>query len=145
MITLNPYLVFNGNCEEAFNFYKEVFDGEILFMGRYKDVPGRDRNLFPNSTDEQVMHATLRINAETVLMGNDSGESYGKSNAPIINNFFLYVSTGNKEEAYHIFDNLAKNGKIIMPIAETFWSTHYGMVTDRFGISWKITFDPEKK
>ena len=142
MITLNPYLVFKDNCEDAFNFYKVVFDGVILFMGRYKDVPQADRHLFPNSADEKIMHASLQINKDTVLMGCDSIETYEQSKA---NNFYLYISTGNQEEAYRIFNELSAEGKIIMPISQTFWSTHYGMVNDKFGIHWKITFDPNKK
>jgi PhnB protein len=145
MITLNPYLVFKDNCEDAFNFYKVVFDGNILFMGRYKDVPQADKRLFPNSSDEKIMHATLQINAETILMGNDSIKVYEQPKSTCENNFYLYISTGNEEEAYRIFNDLSTEGKVIMPIAKTFWSTHFGMVTDKFGIRWKITFDPGKK
>jgi PhnB protein len=145
MITLNPYLVFKDNCEEAFHFYKTVFGGEILFMGHYKDVPQVTRQLFPGSTDEQIMHATLQINAETVLMGNDSVETYEKSKGAFTNNFFLYISTENQTDAYRIFDELSIEGKITMPITQTFWSTHYGIVIDKFGINWKITFDPDQK
>ncbi|MES2377590.1 MAG: VOC family protein [Bacteroidota bacterium] len=144
MITLNPYLVFKDNCEEAFNFYKTVFGGDILFMGRYKDVPAGTRQLFPLSPDEKIMHATLQINAETVLMGNDSAETYERAKGTFINNFFLYISTGDQADAYRIFNELSVDGSITMPIAQTFWSTHYGMVVDKFGIQWKITFDPDK-
>lgn len=144
MITLNPYLVFKDNCEEAFNFYKTVFGGEILYMGRYKDVPPETRQFFPLSPDDKIMHATLQINAETVLMGNDSAETYERAKSAFINNFFLYISTGDEAEAYRIFNELSTEGTITMPIARTFWSTHYGMVTDKFGIQWKITFDPGK-
>jgi len=145
LITLNPYLVFKDNCEDAFNFYKVIFGGSILFIGRYKDVPHKDRNLFPMSSDEKIMHATLQLNPETVLMGCDSIETYEQSKSMLANNFYIYISTGNEEEAYHIFNGLLTEGKVIMPITQTFWSTHYGMVTDKFGIRWKITFDPDKK
>ena len=138
MLTLNPYLVFKDNCEDAFNFYKVVFNGIILFMGRYKDVPQEHRQLFAASTDEMIMHATLQINTNTTIMGCDSIESYDSSK----DNFYLYISTETQDEAYRIFNELAMDGKIIMPISQTFWSTHYGMVIDKFGISWKITFDP---
>jgi PhnB protein len=144
MLTLNPYLVFKDNCEEAFNFYKAVFNGEILFMGRYKDVPAVTRQFFPLSPDNKIMHATLQINAETVLMGNDSAETYERAKGAFINNFFLYVSTEDRADAYRIFDELSVGGSITMPLAQTFWSTHYGMVVDKFGIHWKITFDPDK-
>ena len=145
MITLNPYLVFRDTCEEAFHFYETVFGGEILYMGRYKDVPQDTRQFFPGSTDEQIMHATLKINAKTVLMGNNNAAAYDKLKGAFTNTFFLYISTENKEDAYRIFDELSAEGKITMPMTETFWSTNYGMVTDRFGINWKITFNPGQK
>ncbi|MEO6523970.1 MAG: VOC family protein [Mucilaginibacter sp.] len=145
MIKLSPYLIFKDNCEAAFHFYQTVFGGEILFMGRYKDVPEETRQWFPGSTDEQIMHATLQINAETVLMGNDSVEAYEKSKGTFTNNFFLYINTESQADAYRIFDELSAGGKITMPISQTFWSTHYGIVVDKFGINWKITFDPDQK
>jgi len=145
MLTINPYLVFRDNCEEAFHFYKEVFGGEILYMGSYKDMPQKTRELFPGSTDEQIMHGTLKINAQTVLMGNDNVDAYEKANGSFMNNFFLYINTETQTDAYHIFSELSTGGKIVMPIAQTFWSSHYGIVTDKFGINWKITFDPESK
>ncbi|MVN22375.1 VOC family protein [Mucilaginibacter arboris] len=145
MMTLNPYLVFKDNCEEAFNFYKVIFGGNILFMGRYKDVPQGDKQWFPMAQDEKIMHATLQLNAETLLMGCDSLETHEQSKTVFLNNFYLYISTDNEEEAYRIFNGLAVGGKIIMPITQTFWSTHYGMLADKFGIYWKITFNPNKQ
>ncbi|MFD1255926.1 VOC family protein [Mucilaginibacter terrae] len=145
MITLNPYLIFKDNCEEAFNFYKTVFGGSILFMGRYKDVPQENKQLFPLSHNEKIMHTTLQINAQTVLMGCDSAETYERARGAFINNFYLYISTGDKADAYRIFNELSIGGNITMPISQTFWSTHYGMVIDKFGIYWKITFNPDKK
>jgi len=144
MITLNPYLIFKNNCEEAFDFYKLLFGGEFLYIGRYKDVPQADRQLFPISLDEKIMHASLQINTKTVLMGCDSIETFEQSTTALVNNFYLYISTNSQEEAYRIFNELSAKGKIIMPIDRTFWSTHYGMVTDKFGIHWKIIFTPEQ-
>jgi PhnB protein len=142
MLTIDPYLVFKDNCEAAFHFYQEVFGGEILYLGRYKEMPTASRAFFPGSTDEQIMHGTLKINTQMVLMGNDNVDIYEKTNGAFINNFFLYVNTENEADAYRIFNELSTDGKIVMPIAQTFWSSHYGIVTDQFGISWKITFDP---
>ncbi len=144
MITLNPYLVFKDNCEDAFNFYKLVFNGNFLYIGRYKDVPQQDRQLFPMSLDEKIMHASLQINTKTTLMGCDSIETYRQPATAFANNFYLYISTDNQEEAYRIFNELSAEGKVIMSISQTFWSTHYGMVADKFGIHWKITFTLEK-
>jgi|SRR5476651_966625 PhnB protein len=146
MITLNPYLIFKDNCEEAFNFYKTVFGGEILSLDRYKAVPEATRQLYyPGSTDEQIMHATLKINAGTVIMGNDSVDTYKRSSGAFTNNFFLYISTENQAEGYRIFDELSVGGKIIMPMAATFWSSHYGIVIDKFDINWKITVESDQK
>ena len=145
MTTITPYLIFNGNCEEAFHFYEKVFGGRIIFIGRYKDVPQESRQIFSNSTDEQVMHATLKINTVTTLMGSDSVETYEKSKGVILNNFFLYINNPDQADTYRIFDELAVGGKIIMPMAPTFWSTHFGMVADKFGINWKITFEAEQE
>ena len=145
MTTLNLYLVFKDNCEEAFNFYKVVFGGVILFMGRYRDVPQGDKKLFPLSADEKIMHASLQIAPNTVIMGCDSIEAYQGLTPGIANNFYLYISTVSQDEAYRIYNELSAGGEATMPIGETFWSTHYGMLADRYGIRWKITFDPDKK
>ena len=139
MITLNPYLVFKGTCEAAFNFYKEVFGGEIIYMGRYNDVPEESRQYFKGLPGEKIMHATLKINAEVTLMGNYTLETNEQSKGAIADNFYLYIRTENLEDAYRVFNELSAGGKITMPIAPTFWSTHYGMVIDKFGIHWKIT------
>jgi PhnB protein len=144
MRTLSPYLVFKGNCEEAFNFYKIVFDGQILFMGRYTDVPEGSRQFFPDSAGGKIMHATLQIDTKTILMGCDGLGSYEKSEDASAPDFYLYISTGNQEDAYRIFNELSAGGIVTMPIAQTFWSNHYGMVIDKFGIHWKITFDPDR-
>lgn len=142
MMTLSPYLVFNGNCEEAFVFYEQVFGGKILFMGRYKDVPVESRQFFPGAADEQIMHATLQINPATVIMGNDNVAAYQGAAA---SNFFLYVSITDEATAYRIFNQLSAGGKMVMPMAPTFWVKHYGIVTDRFGISWKISVEADAK
>lgn len=138
-------MIFKGNCEEAFYFYKAVFGGEILYMGRYKDVPEAARQWPSGSTDEQIMHATLQINAGTVLMGNDSIAPYETSNGVCTNNFFLFVSIENKIDANRIFDELSLGGKVTIPMSTTFWSSGYGIVIDKFGINWKITVESERK
>ncbi len=121
-----------------------LFGGEFLYIGRYKDIPQADRQLFPISSDEKIMHVSLQINTKTILMGCDSIETFEQSTTALVNNFYLYISTNSQEEAYRIFNELSAEGKIIMPIDRTFWSTHYGMVTDKFGVHWKITFTPEQ-
>jgi len=137
MIALSPYLVYKGNCEEAFNFYKLIFSGEILYLGRYKDVPQEARKFFPNAQDEHIMHGSLKINDRTVIMGNDSPETPGQTGD--VRDFYLYIDTETQKEAIRIFNELSAGGTVLIPIAHTFWSGCYGVLTDKFGIRWKIT------
>lgn len=136
MTTVNPYLYFNGNCEDAFNFYKAVFRKEITYIGRYKDVPKTDRHIF-QETDEKIMHVTLPISTETSLMGSDNTEAFEKSMAH--GNFSLIIHTDSKEEADRLFNELSESGQIKVPMNLTFWSSYYGICIDKFGITWKIT------
>jgi PhnB protein len=130
MTKLNPYLFFDGNCEDAFNFYKSVF-GKDLRIARYKDVPQTDRQIF-HEADEKIMHVSLPINTETTLMGSDITELYKQ---PVsTNNFALYINTDNREEADRLFNDLSIGGQIKMPMTETFWGSYYGFFTGKFGI-----------
>jgi PhnB protein len=136
MTRVNPYIYFNGNCEEAFNFYKVAFRKEITYVGRYKDVPKTDRALFQEA-DEKIMHITLPISSETILMGSDNTETHKESIA--YNNFSLIIHTDSKAEADRLFNELSENGQIKVPMNLTFWGSYYGICIDKFDISWKIT------
>jgi len=137
MTTLNPYLFFNGNCEDAFNFYKLVFGKDFKYV-RYKDVPQADKQIF-HEADDKIMHVSLPISKETILMGCDITEIYKQ---PVsTNNFSLYTSTESKEEADRLFNELSTNGQIGMSMNQTFWGSYYSILTDKFGITWKITFN----
>lgn len=140
MTTINPYLYFNGNCEEAFDFYKNVFQRDFTFIGRYKDVPQNDRHMF-KETDEKIMHISLPISDETVLMGSDNAEAY--SQLLISNTFSLIIHTDKPEEADRLFYELSKGGQIKMPMNITFWKSYYGICIDKFGIMWKVTVEAE--
>ena len=142
MISIHPYLVYKGNCEEAFHFYKKVLGGGSLYIGHYKDVPEEARKFFPKAHDEHVMHATLKIDETTVIMGNDSADLSEPSAMAFSRDFYLYLDTESPEEAIRIFNELSVGGKITIPITPTFWSPCYGILTDRFGIHWKITSHP---
>ena len=139
MTTVNIYLYFKGNCEEAFNFYKSVFGGEFQYIGRYKDVPKTARQHYPYSTDEQIMHIALPISKETVLMGADITD-VNDIKAELGNNFSLFLHTDSKEEADRLFNALSVQGKVKMPMADQFWGSYYGICLDKFGINWKISF-----
>lgn len=138
MITVNPYLYFNGNCEEAFNFYKSVFEVEFQYVGRYKDVPQTERHIFQEQ-DNKILHISLPISKETTLMGSDNVEAHKEVIS--YSNFSLSINTDEKEEADNLFEKLSKGGKIRLPMNETFWGSYYGVVSDKFGINWKISFE----
>lgn len=145
MATINPYLTFNGNCEEAFNFYKSVFGGEFPYVGRFKDMPADPNHPpMPASEAEKIMHISLPISKETILMGSDSSEAYGKATV-MGNNFSLSVNTDSEGEAKKIFDALSSGGKVTMPLEKTFWGALFGMLTDKFGIQWMVSFDEKKQ
>jgi uncharacterized glyoxalase superfamily protein PhnB len=97
MISINPYLVYNGNCEEAFNFYKKVFGSESLYIGHYKDAPGEAKKFFPNARDENVMHATLQIDETTGIMGNDSADISERAPIPFSRDFYLYLKADSSQ------------------------------------------------
>lgn len=138
MITVNPYLYFNGNCEEAFNFYKIIFETDFIHIGRYKDVPQKDKHLF-QELDNKIIHVSLPISKQITLMGADNAEVH-KGNISI-NNFSLSITSDNKKEADKLFQKLSEGGKIKLAMNGTFWGSYYGIVTDKFGINWKISFD----
>jgi len=140
MTTVNPYLTFNGNCEEAFNFYKEVFGGDFQYVGRYKDMPVADRQNFPTEADKKIMHISLPISKETILMGCDNSETFGQA-LTFGNNIFLSINTDSKVSADKIFNGLSGGGQVKMPMNETFWGAYFGVVTDKFGIHWTISAD----
>lgn len=138
MIKVSPYLYFNGNCEEAFNFYKTVFETEFIYIGRYNDVPQTDKHLFQESNNK-IMHVSLPISKQMTLMGSDNTEAYKETVSN--NKFSLSITTDKKEEADELFKKLAKGGTIKLAMDQTFWGSYYGIVTDKFGINWKISFD----
>ncbi|SFU12173.1 PhnB protein [Algoriphagus locisalis] len=138
MTTLNTYLTFEGNCENAFNFYRSVFGGEFAHVGRFSDMPADPTYPIGDEFRNQIMHISLPISKECVLMGSDTG-GHG---APIIvgNNFSISINTDSKEKADAYFAKLSADGKETMAMASTFWGDYFGMCTDRFGINWMISF-----
>ncbi|MEO6845183.1 MAG: VOC family protein [Ginsengibacter sp.] len=135
---VNPYLNFNGNTEEAFNFYKSVFGGEFSLIMRFKDT--QEASKLPANEQEKIMHIALPLKNGTILMGTDALESMGQK-LTTGNNFYICVSTGSKEEGNEIFDALSVGGKIGIPYEKQFWGAWHGQFTDKFGIQWMIDFD----
>lgn len=144
MTTLNVYLIFNGNCEEAFNFYKSVFGGEFFTVSRFKEMPA-DAGKKPSPEEgEKLMHISLPISKETFLMGSDTGGEWA-TNYSAGNNFSMSINTDTREEADRLFKGLSNGGLSTMPMAKTFWGSYFGMLTDKFGINWMVSVEDKEK
>lgn len=146
MTTINPYLIFNGNCEEAFLFYQSVFGGEFPYIGKFKDMPTMDSDCEEvNPADaNRVMHVSLPIGGGSILMGSDSNSKSG--DVTIGANVSMSLNTESSAEADNLFNGLSAGGKVIMAMEKTFWGAYFGMFVDKFGIHWMINFDetPQK-
>jgi PhnB protein len=145
MASVNIYLNFAGNCEEAFLFYQSVFGGEIPYVGRFKDMPPQEgQPPLPKEMEDKIMHISLRIGADSVIMGSDTGGEWASSFSQG-NNFALSVNTESTGEADRIFNGLSAGGTVTMPLTTTFWGSYFGMLTDRFGIGWMVSFEQPKE
>ena len=142
MALINPHINFNGNAEEAFNFYKSVFGGEFAKIVRFKDLSGPE---FPVAEKEanKIMHIALPI-GKNVLMANDVPEFMGKTNENE-NRSKISISAESKEEADKLFNGLSAGGQIEMPIADSPWGSYFGMFRDKYGIEWLVDYDPNDK
>lgn len=130
-----PYLFFDGTCEEALDFYAEVFGGKVEGVMRYSQLPPGEGEV-PAGREDLVMNATLRI-GEASLMASDSMTAGGGRPSGVS----LYKGFDDVERARRVFDRLAKQGETIMPFAPTFWSEGFGRCRDRFGTDWMIGVD----
>jgi PhnB protein len=141
MRSVNPYLNFNGNTEDAFNFYKSVFGGEFAMLQRFSDTP--EASNMPEGDRNKLMHIALPIGNGNVLMGTDVIESMGHK--PVDgNNFSLSLEAESKDEADKIFNALASGGKVEMPMQNTFWGSYFGMTQDKFGIQWMMSYNEKR-
>ncbi|GAA3765844.1 VOC family protein [Flavobacterium ginsengiterrae] len=138
MAAINPYLMFNGTCEEAFLFYKSVFGGEFPYIGKYKDAPAEEGEVLSEEALNRIMHVSLPI-GNTILMGSDSHPRYG--DVGFGDNFSISINTESTDEADRIFNGLSAGGKVEMPMNKTFWGAYFGMFKDKFGINWMVNFD----
>jgi len=138
MATINPYINFNGNAEEAFNFYKSIFGGEFESIVRFKDVASEE---FPVPEDEadKIMRIVLPIGANT-LIANDVPSVLGRVNENE-NRSKISVAAESREEAEAIFSGLAEGGAVEMPMDESPWGSYFGMLRDKYGIEWTVEFD----
>ena len=141
MLTLNPYLNFAGNTEEAFTFYRSVFGGDFTRLQRFKDTP--EAGKVPEEEQDMLMHVSLPVGKVNTMMATDARESIGQK-LNVGNNIYLLLESESKEEAQKVFNGLSAGAKITMPLQDTFWGAYFGMLTDRFGIQWMVGYTPKK-
>jgi PhnB protein len=132
---IQPYIFFDGGCEEAAEFYRHALGAEVTALVRFKDSP--DPGMCPAEDGNKVMHMSLRI-GETTLLASD-GRCEGK---PSFQGFSLSLTVAGEADAERLFGALAEGGQVQAPLAKTFFSPSFGMVTDRFGVPWMIHVAP---
>jgi PhnB protein len=128
---VQPYLFFNGRCEEALEFYRNAVGAEVEMLSRFKDVP--EPGMTQPGMENKVMHASFRI-GETTLMASD-----GRGDEPRFEGFSLSIDVPDEKKAESVFNALADGGKVTMPLAKTFWAPKFGMLEDRFGVGWMVS------
>ena len=134
---VEPYLMFNGRCEEAVEFYKKVLAAEVLMMMRFKESPEPPPpGMVPAGWDNKIMHSCLRIGDGNVMA------SDGCSEGGSFQGFSLSLTAANEADAHKKFNALAEGGQVQMPLGKTFWSPCFGMVADRFGVAWMVIVQP---
>jgi PhnB protein len=135
-MSIQPYLMFNGRCEEAIEFYKSALGAEVQMMMRFKQAP--DQGMIPPGADEKIMHAALDIGDGTVLMSD--GMCTGNQN---FDGFALSLTVASEDEADRRFNALADGGQVRMPLGKTFFSPRFGVVADKFGVGWMVYVAPQ--
>lgn len=130
---LNPYIMYSGNAEEALNFYKECFNGEITELGRYGESPMES----PRHYKDKILHARFMFSGNLIMVSDGlPGKDIGSDS-----NIQLSVDVPESDELDRLFNKLSEGGKITMPLQDTFWGARFGMLTDKFGIKWMLNYD----
>ena len=132
---VQPYLIFDGSCEEALDFYRRVLGAEVQ-MFRFKEMPDPQPGMVPPGSENKIMHARLQV-GDTVVMASD-GDCKGQGK---FQGFMLSVTLNDEAGADRIFNGLSEGGTVQMPLAKTFWSPRFGMLTDRFGVGWMVNVE----
>ena len=130
--SVQPYLFFNGRCEEALEFYRDALGAAVEMLSRFKDAP--DPGMAQPGMENKVMHASFCV-GETLLMASDGRED----GQPPFEGFSLSILVPDEEKADKVFKTLADGGKITMPLEKTFWAPKFGMLEDRFGVGWMVS------
>ncbi|BDX08677.1 VOC family metalloprotein YjdN [Planctobacterium marinum] len=132
------YLIFNGRCEEAIEYYQKTLNAELVMLMRFEDMPaeGNEDCQMPEDMGQKIMHAEIQIGDSKIMMS-DSPEQ-GPVN---FSGFSLSIAADSIEQGSSLFSALAEDGKVIMPLAETFWAKAFGMLEDKFGLSWMVNVE----
>lgn len=134
---IQPYLYFDGRCEEAVAFYQSALGAEVEMLMRYRESPDPPPpGMVPPEREDKVMHASLRIGGALLMASDDCS-----GNAQQFGGFSLSLSVPDAATADRMFSALASGGQVVMPLGKTFWSPRFGMVTDRFGVGWMVTLE----
>ncbi len=142
MASINPHINFNGNAEEAFEFYKSVFGGEFANIVRFKDLASDEFQVAVHEADK-IMHIALPI-GNGMLMANDVPEILGRTNENE-HRSKIVIGAVSKEEADKLFNGLSVGGQIEMPISDSPWGSYFGMFRDKYGIEWMVDFNPNNE
>jgi PhnB protein len=137
MAAVLPYLNFNGNTEEAFNFYRNVFGGEFTTLMRFRDVPSEYK--MSDAEGDKIMHVSLPIGEGTILMGSDVPQAMGQ--VVMGTNFYVSIHTTSEDEANKLFSGLTEGGHVAMPLEKSFWGSYFGMFRDKYGIQWMVSYE----
>jgi PhnB protein len=130
---VQPYLFFDGNCEEAVEFYRKALGAQVDMLMRYSESPEpAPPGMVPPGSENKIMHTSFRIGDTTVMASDDC------SGQPSFKGFSLSLSVSKEAEADRFFNALASGGKVQMPLTKTFWSPRFGMLTDRYGVGWMV-------
>jgi PhnB protein len=137
-MVIQPYLFFDGRCEEAVEFYRHALGAEVQILMRYKDSPEpAPPDMVAPGSENKVMHTSVRV-GKSVLMASDDCSPGAK---PKFGGFSLSISVADAAAAKRLFDALTDGGSVTMPLTKTFWSPCFGMLTDRFGVAWMVSAD----
>lgn len=137
-IRVQPYLFFGGRCEEAIAFYRNALGAEVEMLMRFKDSPEPPpEGMLPPGFENKVMHASFRVGETTLMASDGCGEAGGFAG------FSLSYAAPSEADAAAVFAALAEGGTVQMPLAKTFWSPCFGMLTDRFGVAWMVNVEAE--
>jgi PhnB protein len=138
MISVNPYLNFKGNTEEAFHFYRKVFGGEFVSLIRFRDFPDNGMGVAEAELDK-IAHIALPLGPHSLIMATDVVNSWGRPSTQG-NNFYINLEVESIEEGERIFNALNQGGKVEMPLQATEWAECYGICHDKFGVQWMVNF-----